>query len=93
MLNASTAEAGRQGATSPVHEVGLAGRRWDFDLGGIEVPVGIWQGTLDRTGSVEVAGYLADAVPNAQLTVHDDVGHLSLPVEYAEEILAFLVDR
>lgn len=33
---------------------------------------------------------LATSIPTARLTVHDDVGHLYLPVTYAEEILATL---
>lgn len=92
ILNASTAEAGRQGATAAAREIGLVTGRWGFDVASIDVPVGLWHGTLDRTVPVETARFLADAIPVSRLTVHDDVGHLSLPVTYDDEMLAFLVD-
>lgn len=92
MLNASTAEAGRQGASAAAHEIAVLARPWGFDLADIAVPVGVWHGTLDQTVPVATAEYFADAIPDARITVHDDAGHLSLPVGYAEEILASLVD-
>lgn len=92
-LNAQTAEAGRQGHRHAVDEIAIAGRPWGFDLGGITVPVGVWHGALDRTVPVASSEYYADAVPDAQLTVHDDVGHLSLPVDYSKEILTSLTTR
>lgn len=92
VLNASTAEAGRQGASAAAHEIAVVGRPWGFEMGGIDVPVGLWHGALDRTIPVAAAAYVADAIPDATLVVHDDVGHLSLPVTYADEILGFLAD-
>lgn len=90
-LKAQTAEAGRQGHRHAVEEIAFVGRPWGFNLTDITVPVGIWHGALDRTVSVESSEYLAETIPNAQLEVHDDVGHLLLPVDYAEEILEFLM--
>jgi hypothetical protein len=46
--------------------------------------------TFDRTVPVGSAEYLADVIPDARLTVADEVGHLSLPVDHAGEILACL---
>lgn len=92
-LNAQTAEAGRQGHRPTVSEMALVGRDWGFDLGAIDVPVRVWHGALDRTVPVATAEYLADAIPDARLTVHDDVGHLSLPVTYADEVLGSLLER
>ncbi|MFW6153566.1 MAG: alpha/beta fold hydrolase, partial [Halobacteriota archaeon] len=92
-LTAQTAEAGRQGHHHAVVEIAIRGRPWGFDLGDIAVPVGIWHGGLDRTIPVGSAEYLAATIPDARLTVHDDVGHLSLPIHHAEEILGFLQAR
>lgn len=86
-LNAQTAEAGRQGHRHAVDEIAIVGRRWGFDLSDIAVPVGVWHGALDRTVAVESSEYYAETIPEARLTVHEDVGHLSLPVNYAEEVL------
>lgn len=89
-LTAQTAEAGRQGHHHAVGELAILGRPWGFDLEAIRVPVGVWHGRLDRTIPVGAAEYLADRIPDARLSVREDAGHLSLPVEHAEEILAFL---
>lgn len=92
-LNAQTAEAGRQGHRHAVRELAIVGRDWGFDLGEIMVPVGVWHGRLDRTVPISTAEHVASVVPNATLTIRDDVGHLSLPVSYADPILRSLVDR
>lgn len=92
ILNASTAEAGRQGATAAAQEIAIIARSWGFDLAEIAVPFGVWHGSLDRTIPVKTARFFADSVSEAKLTISDDVGHLSLPVNYADDILAFLFD-
>lgn len=89
-LNAQTAEAGRQGHRHAVDEIAIVGQPWGFNLADIAVPVRVWHGSLDRTIGVESSEYYAKMIPEAQLTVHEDVGHLSLPVNYSEEILAWL---
>lgn len=90
-LNAQTAEAGRQGHRHAVDEIAIVGRPWGFDLADIAVPVRVWHGSLDLTIAVESSKYYAEVIPEAQLTVHEDVGHISLPVNYSEEILAWLI--
>ena len=92
ILNAQTAEGGRQGSAAAAREIRLVGSDWGFDLGTIEAPVGIWHGSLDRTIPVAMAEDLHERIPGSMLTVHDDVGHLSLPVSYQEEILGVLGD-
>lgn len=89
-LNAQTAEAGRQGHRHAVDEIAIVGRPWGFKLADIVVPVRIWHGSLDRTIAVESSEYYAEVIPEAKLTVLEDVGHLSLPVNNSEEILAWL---
>lgn len=91
-LNAQTAEAGRQGWRQVAHETGLAGGSWGFDLADIGGPVRVWHGGSDRTIQLETGAYVADAIPNAELTVYEDEGHLSLPVNSGEEILAFVAE-
>ena len=91
-LHAQTAEAGRQGHQHAVREMTLVGRSWGFNLSEIVVPTVVWHGRLDRTVPVGSAEYLADVVPDAQLTIHDNVGHLSLPVKHATEILTDLTE-
>lgn len=92
-LNALTAEDGRRGHRHAVREIAIVGRSWGFDLAEIIVPVNVYHGQLDRTVPIGSAEYLADVVPDAQLVVHDDVRHLSLPVNYTEEILTNLTTK
>lgn len=93
LLTAQTAESGRQGHRQAVAEMAILGRPWGFDLRDIAIPVGIWHGRRDRTVPVGSAAYLARVIPEATLTVHEDVGHLSVAVTYAGDILASLAGR
>lgn len=92
ILTASTAEAARQGSKYVAREISLVAGPWGFRLEEIDGPVGVWHGQLDRTIPVATGEYLADAIPGADLKTHDDVGHLSLPVNYGAEILTAVGD-
>lgn len=90
-LTAQRAEGGRQGHRHVVREIAIVGQSWGFDLSEIAVPVGVWHGELDDTVPARSTEYLADEIPTAQLTTHANVGHLSLAVDYADDILEFLM--
>jgi pimeloyl-ACP methyl ester carboxylesterase len=53
-------------------------RPWGFDLGGIAVPVSIWQGAHDRMVPFAHGEWLAAHVPGARVHLYDDEGHISL---------------
>jgi pimeloyl-ACP methyl ester carboxylesterase len=81
---ASAREATRQGSRALGDEVLLFNRPWGFDLGGITQPVHIWQGDADRNVPSEMARLLAAAIPNADLTVYPDEGHLVMVTHWPE---------
>jgi pimeloyl-ACP methyl ester carboxylesterase len=64
---------------------------WGFDLGGIEVPVQIWQGRQDRFVPPAHGEWLAANVPGADAHLLDDHGHLSLALAHFDAILGELV--
>ena len=51
---------------------------WGFDLGGITVPVAVWQGRQDAMVPFAHGEWLADHVAGAQPHLFEDEGHLSL---------------
>lgn len=86
-------EAFRSGTAGVDHEAGLYKNPWGFKLEDISGEVHIWHGELDLNVPVVVARYVADNIPNSQMTIHKDEAHLSLPYNHMEDILKVLVSR
>jgi pimeloyl-ACP methyl ester carboxylesterase len=86
-MAASIRESLRQDAGGVTAEFPLYARDWGFSLNEIQLPVQLWQGDADTTVPIGHARYLADALPNARLTVVPGEGHFSLPVDHMVEIL------
>ncbi|MFC6046135.1 alpha/beta fold hydrolase [Nocardioides hankookensis] len=82
--------AGAQGVIG-VRDDGLAAfSPWGFDLGGIRVPVAVWQGRQDAMVPYAHGVWLSEHVPGAQAHLFDDEGHLTLVTARLDEILADL---
>jgi pimeloyl-ACP methyl ester carboxylesterase len=62
---------------------------WEFDFGGISVPVFIWHGTDDRNVPLAHALLMHEAIPNSVLETFDGEGHFYF-VDRLEEILIAL---
>lgn len=62
-------------------------QEWGFDLSGITVPVQVWQGDDDFMVPHSHSRWLASNIPNAELKFVPENGHISLVVNYREEIL------
>lgn len=63
---------------------------WGFDLGGISVPVVIWQGDDDFMVPLAHSRWLAAAIPGSELRFSPGAGHISLTVKGQPEIVAQL---
>jgi pimeloyl-ACP methyl ester carboxylesterase len=66
-------------------------RAWGFDLDDIEVPVFVWQGTVDLMVPSAHGRWLADHTPAAVAHIEADQGHLSISANGIEQMLDELV--
>jgi len=66
-------------------------RDWGFELGGIDVPVTIWQGGDDRMVPFAHGQWLVAHVPGATPALRPGDGHISLLVDRFGEILDDLI--
>lgn len=84
-------EATRQGIRGAFHESLLSVTDYGFRLQEIEAPVLLWHGEADQNIPVEMARFVATAVPKCKAKFYPEEGHLSLFKKYAEEIIRELV--
>jgi pimeloyl-ACP methyl ester carboxylesterase len=87
----ATIEAFRQGHRGPLHELRLLARPWAFDPAEITTATDIWHGCLDGVVPFAMAQALASRLPNAQLRVLEEDGHLSPVYRHGTAILQPLV--
>lgn len=84
------ADALRQGTTGVRTDLHLAASPWGFVPSPRAAPVTIWHGSADRNVPVAAASWLAERLPDAQLQLFPDEGHLSVLTRHAEQILTAL---
>jgi pimeloyl-ACP methyl ester carboxylesterase len=73
-------------------DIVLFGRPWGFSLRDIQVPVRFWHGDADNIVPLAHGQHMADLVPNSQLRVRHQEGHLGM-LGAAEEILDELLSH
>jgi pimeloyl-ACP methyl ester carboxylesterase len=66
---------------------------WGFDLADITKPVSFWTGRMDQFVSWKHTVWMAERVPNADLHVLADEGHISLKARHFPRILRDSLDR
>jgi pimeloyl-ACP methyl ester carboxylesterase len=76
--------AGAQRVAGVLDDGQAAVRPWGFDIGGITVPVAIYQGRQDAMVPFAHGEWLAARVPDAQAHLTDDDGHLTLVTQVPE---------
>lgn len=82
----SSAECFAQGSDGLVRDAETLYRRWAFDVGAIERPVHMWQGTDDRLVPAFINRAVADRMPGAVWHEVEGAGHF-VAVGAADEIL------
>ena len=90
MLIAS-AEAFKQGAQGATQEFRLISNPWGFDLEKIKIPITIWQGELDKQVPLSHAKLYQARLPNAQLQLFNQEGHISTLYNHIGSILSQLI--
>jgi pimeloyl-ACP methyl ester carboxylesterase len=84
------AEAFAQGTAHLVRDLQLYEGAWGFDPAEIQVPTRVYVGGDDVQVPAACSHWLAQRIPNAQLTVYPGEAHY-IPFTHAEEILAAIV--
>ncbi|HSW93031.1 MAG TPA: alpha/beta hydrolase [Gammaproteobacteria bacterium] len=80
-------EAFKNGSKGPAYEMKLLLRPWGFRPEDIRVPFFIWYGALDKQAPKSCAELYAKLIPNAQLNVLDNEGHISILKNHMDDIL------
>jgi pimeloyl-ACP methyl ester carboxylesterase/DNA-binding CsgD family transcriptional regulator len=85
----SMLEAARQGERDMMLEQLMMARDWGFSLEGIDLPVTMWHGEVDRHVPIQMARDIHRQLPNAQIKTLPGAGHF-LIFRYWPEIIADL---
>jgi len=86
------ADALRNGTHGVRDDLRLVASPWGFEPEPSEVSVLVWHGAADTNVPMAAATWLADRLPNAQLTLVPEGGHISVLHERGDVILARLRD-
>jgi pimeloyl-ACP methyl ester carboxylesterase len=81
-------EAARNGSKGLVHEASQYFQETGYILSQIQQPVHYWWGTLDNTVTRVHAEAIDKQVPKGIVHYKDNEGHLSIYINYFEEVLA-----
>jgi len=92
MLISSYTEPFREGINGMYWDSVIPTRAWGFRLRDITAPAQLWYGEQDAQVPPIVGQYLAEQMPNAQLTLIPGEGHLTLYTHWGE-MLAALTTR
>jgi pimeloyl-ACP methyl ester carboxylesterase len=69
-------ESTRQGPTGVAHDYAIWGKRWGFPFEQVELPVRLWHGDDDAIVPLHHAEHVSERLPNGDLRVLKDEGHL-----------------
>lgn len=83
-------EAVRQGMRGAFQESLLTVTDYGFRLQDIQTRILLWHGEADKNIPVEMARYMAAAIPKCEAKFYPDEGHLSLFKKHASDILRAL---
>ena len=80
-------ESSRNGVRGPVDSIALELKDWGFSLSDISMKINIWHGERGYMVFPAGAKYVASKLPNPNLHIVPNAGHISLVVERAEDVL------
>jgi pimeloyl-ACP methyl ester carboxylesterase len=91
ILNATIADAMRNGAPGARRDLNLYVHDWDLPFADVHQPIDIWHGGADGTVPVAHARWYAAQLPHASLHELAGEGHYSVPLRHTPRILARLL--
>jgi pimeloyl-ACP methyl ester carboxylesterase len=86
-------ECARGGINGAIEGFALELRDWGFRLNDIKTHVSIWQGAADNVVFPRAASYMASKLPDHDLHIIPEAGHLTVIVRHAENVLRDLIFR
>lgn len=92
-ISGSLTQAFRQGTGAAARDIHLYQNPWGFQLAELTADIHFWHGSSDPVVPSQHSLHAANQVKNAGLTLVPGAGHFSLPVLYADAILAALKSR
>ena len=82
-----------QGWEGPATDDTVIFSPWGFPLNQISAPVDIWHGDMDQNISPGQAKYNRNSIPNSQLTIWPELGHLGLLTNWREVLNALITEK
>jgi pimeloyl-ACP methyl ester carboxylesterase len=82
--------AGRSQMHATVFDIVLFGRPWGFSLADIRVPIRFWHGDADHIVPLEHGRHQAALVPDSELVIRPNEGHMG-SLDAADEIIATIL--
>ena len=84
-------ESWRQSALGTFTDAEIYAAPWGFALREVRTPVRVWHGAEDRSFAPTFAESRAREIPDCTFRLMPGVGHYSLPIRHAREIIADLL--
>lgn len=83
----------RQGIAGPSRDSLLFANPWGFELKDIspDLKINSWHGKLDTSVPLRMARAMCNEIPNCDMKVYDNLGHLSSAITNIEEIITTLI--
>lgn len=82
-----------QGSKGLFADMRLTTLPWDIDLGQVQAPTLVFQGTADINVTVAMAEYFSKHILGAELHLIEGASHFSLVAKHSRQILGHLVPR
>jgi pimeloyl-ACP methyl ester carboxylesterase len=87
----SLSEALKQGTRGPTWDYRLYVREWDFDPAEIQIPLTLFHGEQDRNYPLAFVQRVANSLPQSQLIIYPEDGHISTYSNHVDEIAKALI--
>ena len=90
-LAESAQECLRQGTAGATQDGRIYALPWGFELNQLDIPVTVWQGSLDVNVPLSNGQILAESIPNVSSNFIDGEGHFSILINHGETMLTELI--
>jgi pimeloyl-ACP methyl ester carboxylesterase len=86
-MAATFKESSRRSTRGPAYEASLYVKDWGFSVNDIRKKVDLWHGSLDLNAPLHHLRWLEQRLPEKEIRLFPDEGHVTLFFRYAEQII------